>query len=351
MSRWRGASWLLMGLLALVVASPRPAAPQDAPQRSEVPIREVRLSDGVRRYGIQMTIGGTEVLAGIDTGAAGLRVMPDAIPAGAATAETAAEFYNFGSGTRLDGVVGRADIRLGGLSGSTSLHLVNKVGCGPRSPGCPGTLGLGYGFLGDGLPKEGFRVLLGANMGRTSIDNPLIAVGARRWIMELPRPGETAPGRLILNPTNEEVASFTALRLVGGFREEEGGGLHDSVLGCLTSEAGRARACGPIALDTGAYSVRVLNSPLRATPLEPGAPMALELTDVSRTAAVAVRMTVGGEAQSLFFGTAPRRETIIEAGVAPYFAYSVLYDPVRRMLGFKARPSFDGGPRADPPAR
>jgi len=349
MSGWKGASWRLTGLLALIMAAPGKALPQDSPARSEIPIREVRLSDGVRRYGIPMTIGGTEVLAGIDTGAAGLRVMPDAIPAGAARGSAAAEFYNFGSGTRLDGVAGRADIRIGALSGSSSLHLVNKAGCLASRPGCPGTLGLGYGFLGDGLPREGFRVLLGANMGRTTIDNPLIAVGARRWIIELPRPGDTAPGRLVINPSDEEIKDFVMLRLVGGFREEEGGGLHDSVQGCLTSETSQSRACGPVALDTGAYSVRVLNSSLGQTPWPSGATMTLEFTDETRKAAVTVRMVVGREMQSLFYGTAPRRENIIEAGVAPYFAYTVLYDPVRRMMGFKVRAPFDGGPAGNPP--
>ena len=101
-------------------------------------------------------------------------------------------------------------------------------------------------------------------MGRTTIDHPLIAVGARRWIIELPRPGDGAPGRLILNPSDQEVSGFTMLRLVGGFREQDGGGLYDSVYGCLRNEATRGQVCGPVALDTGAFSVRVLNASLPA---------------------------------------------------------------------------------------
>ena len=339
----------IAALAVLIQGTGAPAQTQPPATRTEVPIREVRLSDGVRRYGVPLTIGSTPVLAGLDTGAAGLRIMPDAIPSGAAKAGVQSEYYNFGSGTRLDGVVGQVGIKLSDRSVPSSAHLVTKVGCVASAPRCPGTLGLGYGFLGDGLPNEGFRVLLGANMGPTTIDNPLIAAGARRWIIELPRPGETAPGRLVINPTDEEVAGFVMLRLVGGFREEEGGGLHDSVLACLSNENIRARICGPTALDTGAYSVRVLNSAQDPSSWPGGAPMALEFTDETRKAGVVVRMTVGREAQSVLFGSAPRRETIIEAGVAPYFAYSVLYDPVRRMMGFKARPPFEGGPQGDAP--
>ena len=333
----RRIAWAL-SLLGLVLISPRPVQSQsDTGMRSEAPIREVMLSDGVRRYGVPVTIGSVEVLAGLDTGAAGLRIMPDAPGRAAARAETAAEDYTFGSGAHLEGVKGSVTIRIGDLSGAATVHLVNKVGCIPRAPGCPGSLGLKYGFLGDGLPGEGFRVLLGANMGRTSIDNPLIAAGARRWIIELPRPGET--GHLILNPTDDELAGFTLLRLLGGFREEEGGGLHDSVLGCLRNETTQARACGPVAMDSGAFSLRLLNAGLGAAPWAKDTPVALEFMDDHRQPVAAVQMIVGHMAQTLSFGAAPRRETIVQPGTAPYFAYSVLYDPARRMIGLKARPS------------
>ena len=331
----------LGALLALIASQP---VLTQAP-RTEALIREVRLSDGVYRYGVPLTIGSTEVLAGLDTGAAGLRIMPDALDLKQVKAGTQPEFYNFGSGTRLDGVAARAPLRVGGLSSEASLHLVQKAGCVARQPQCPGNLGLGYGFLGDGLPKEGFRVLLGGNMGRTTIDHPLIAVGARRWIIELPRPGDGAPGRLILNPSDQEVSGFTMLRLVGGFREQDGGGLYDSVYGCLRNEATRGQVCGPVALDTGAFSVRVLNASLPAW--AEGAPMTLQLMGDQRTPAVTVHMAAGKLAQSVVYGTAPVRGQVIQPGTAPYYAYAVLYDPVRRMLGFKARPPVLGLPQAD----
>jgi len=50
-----------------------------------------------------------------------------------------------------------------------------------------------YGIQGDGLPGEGFVAIMGVNMGHDPVPNPLIALGVKRWIVELPRPGETTP--------------------------------------------------------------------------------------------------------------------------------------------------------------
>ncbi|CAN5130732.1 hypothetical protein BH11PSE2_BH11PSE2_11460 [soil metagenome] len=326
-----------------------PVHPQEAPApvRCEVAVQEVVLSDGVRRYGIPVTIGDTEVLAGIDTGAAGLRLMPDVVAIGQVKAGAVAETYSFGSGAHLTGVVGQARVRIGALGGTAAVHLVQNVDCIARAPGCPGRLGLGYGFLGDGLPKEGFRVLLGANMGLSTVDNPLRAVGARQWILEVPRPGEAAPGRLILNPTAAEMAGYVSLRLAGGHAERDGGGLHDSVPGCLRHEETGRKVCGLMTLDTGAFSIRVLNAPANAPRFAAGAPVALEFWDEDRKTAATAHVVLGRPAQGIYYGSAPRPETIIQLGAAPYYAYSVLYDPVRRRLGFKARPPVEGLPRAD----
>lgn len=335
-------------LLAVAALIALPAAAQQAPApRVEIPIREVVLSDGTPRFGLPLTIGRSEVLAGIDTGAAGLRVLPDAIAAADVAPQPASEEYRFGSGAQLHGSRGKARVTVGGHTAEASVHLVTKVDCEAGKPRCPGSLGLGYGFLGNGLRGEGFRALLGGNMGRTSIDHPLTIVGARRWIIEAPRPGEGRAGRLILNPSNEEVAGFKLVRLAGQFREADGGGLHDAVPGCLRNDASGERVCGLFTLDTGAYFIRVLNAARFARgPWPAGAPLTLEIRGDQGTAAVA-RMTVGGKGgQAVAFGTAPRPEVIVQLGTAPYLSHAVLYDPIGRRLGFKPRPPIEGLPKA-----
>jgi hypothetical protein len=329
-------------VLALTCLAPALAQPPAAP-RVEVPIREVVLSNGVPRYGVPMMVGETPVLAGLDTGAAGLRLLPDV--AKGAKAEAATESYAYATGTTLAGTRGRIRIGVGALSAEASAHLVTSTGCVKDRPGCPGSLGAGYGFLSHGLKGEGFRAMLGGNMGRTSIDHPLTVVGARRWIIELPRPGEGKDGRLILNPTDTEVAQFRTVRLAGQFREAEGGGLHDAVPGCVRNDANGERVCGLLTLDTGAYFIRVLNAGefVRA-PWAEGAPLTVEFRGEAGPP-ISTRMVVGREAQVVNFGAAPRSEVIVQLGTAPYFAHAVLYDPVRRRLGFKPRPGARDLPR------
>lgn len=46
-------------------------------------------------------------------------------------------------------------------------------------------------------------------VGRAAVTEARIALGVVRWIIELPEPGSTSPGRLILDPTDDEVAGFT----------------------------------------------------------------------------------------------------------------------------------------------
>ena len=341
MRRW-AAPLAVLGLLALPAAAQQAAAP-----RLEIPIKEVVLSDGTPRYGLPLKIGQSEVLAGIDTGAAGLRVLPDALARGDVQPGPETENYSFGSGAQLHGSRGKARVTVGGQSAQASLHLVTKVDCVAGKPRCPGSLGLGYGFLGNGLRGEGFRALLGGNMGRTSIDHPLTVVGARRWIIELPRPGDSGQGRLIINPTDAEAAQFKSVRLAGQFREADGGGLHDAVPGCLRNEANGERVCGLFTLDTGAYFIRVLNAARYAKgPWADGAPLTLEIRGDEGTAATA-RMVVGGKGgQAVAFGAAPRPEVIVQLGTAPYLSHAVLYDPIRRRLGFKPRPQIEGLPNA-----
>jgi hypothetical protein len=319
---------------------------EPSPTRAELPVEAVHLSDGTWRYGVRITVGGKAVLAGIDTGASGLRLMPDIRP-GMALEETAQkEVFAFGSGSRPAGVIGKGQIALGALSGQATMHLISEVSCITSKPNCPGRLGLGYGFLGNGLPGEGFRVLLGGSMGPTTIDTPFLAVGAKRWILELPRPGEPGPGRLVLNPSDAEVAGYKMASLVGGHAERDGGGLHDAVLGCLKNRNHERSVCGLVTFDTGADFARVLNIPPGTPQWRTGDPLELELMTPDRTPVATADWSAGGEGQLVTYGTAPARGPILQMGVAPYYAFSVLYDPGGRRLGFKARPPVAGLPSA-----
>jgi hypothetical protein len=335
-----------LGILALA------AAPQARaqPVRSEAEIHQSVLSNGARRYAVAVQVGGTSLLAALDTGSTGLRILPGVLAPRDVTATPEAETYGYASGSRYEGVVGEAALAIGGAKGRGPVHLIRSIGCFVYLPHCPAsrtTLDK-YGIASDGLPDEGFKAILGIDMAPGRVGNPLRFLGAQRWIVDLPRPGE-GPGRLILNPTPEETRGYIMVPLAAPYAHERGGGLHDAVPGCLSNPAARARACGVVLMDTGAPGLAVANASLGAEPWPDGATAALELFDTSGGLAVREALTLGLRDQGTRLTY--RRETrvfgvVIYAGIAPYFAYSVLYDPRRQMIGLKPRPP---GPAPDGP--
>lgn len=340
----------LIAVLALVLAPPAIA---QTPPRSEVPIRQSVLSNGALRYSVPIRVGARDLEAVLDTGSGGLRILPGVLGPTDAEATATPEVYGYASGSRYEGVVGRTTLTVGALKGPAPIHLIRAIGCFAELPHCPASrvpLAL-YGIASDGLPKEGFKVILGTDLSLGQVSNPLAALGVRRWIVVLPRPGETSPGRLILNPTAEEAAGFTIVPLSAPYAQQRGGALHDAIPGCLSNDATRARACGAVLLDTGSPSLRVANARLADWP--PGGSATLILFDPTGATAVRAALPLGdpGQGTRLALRDDPHNAGVaIYAGVAPYLAYEVLYDMRRQQIGLKARPSAPNGPRALDPA-
>jgi hypothetical protein len=341
-----------LATLVLAVAALSGAAMAQVPsaRRSEAPIREVVLSNGARRYAVPIQVGATPLMASLDTGSTGLRILPGVLARTDAAASDEPETYGYASGSRYQGVASEAAVTIGAAKATSPVHLIRTIGCYAYLPRCPAsrtTLAL-YGIASDGLPGEGFKAILGIDMAPGKVGNPLRFLGARRWIVELPRPGE-AEGRLILNPTEAETEGYAMVPLAAPYAHERGGGLHDAVPGCLSNSTTHARACGVVLMDTGAPGLSVVNGRLEGPAWPNGTPAALELFDASGRLAAREALTIGLRDQGtrLFF----RRETrvqgvVIYAGIAPYLAYSVLYDARRGMIGVKPRPP---GPAPDGP--
>ncbi len=139
------------------------------------------------------------------------------------------------------------------------------------------------------------------------------------------------------------------LPLAAPYAHERGGGLHDAVPGCLSNAATHARACGVVLMDTGAPGLSVANGRLEGEPWPNGTDVALDLFDAGGGLAAREALTTGLRDQGtrLTWRREPRvYGVVIYAGVAPYFAYSVLYDAGRQTIGLKPRPP---GPAADGP--
>jgi len=327
-------------LLTLVMAAaailPGLARAQGAPPRSEVPIKEVILSDGTRRYAVTIQVGGTTIEAGLDSGSTGLRILPGVLAPGDAERTGRGSRYGYGAGAELRGVIGRATVRIGGQGGPTTVQLVESVGCTAQRPDCAaGRIALAdYGIQGDGLKGEGFKAILGANMGEADAASPLPAIGARRWIIELPLPGSGRPGRLILDPAPEEMAGYRTLHVLAG-----PGGMHDAVRGCLENAASKQALCGPAILDTGAPGIEAINADGAAWPA--GTPAVLAFFDRGDKPVTAASFQIGQRkfASHLAFPHRPLAGQLrLFTGLAAYFAYSVLYDSEAGTLGLKPRP-------------
>lgn len=334
----------LLGALALTAQAHAQAV------RAELPVREVDLSDGTRRYAVPVQIGGVKLDAGLDTGSTGLRVMPGVLGPADAKVAHRAQTYSFGAGVRLEGDIAEAPLAFGALAGSGPVEVVSEIGCTAEQPRCFATRvpAADFGIQGDGLKGEGFKAILGVNMAHGDAANPFVAAGARRWIVELPRPGEAA-GRIILNPADEETAGYAFVPVLPRY-DALRGGLHDAIAGCLVRQAGpKEQACGALALDSGAPGLRVNRGPLHGRPWPEGTPASLVFADPSGHAVAAEAIVIGERAQATHLayteeGRTP--DTVIFAGLTPYFAYDVLYDPEHGRIGFKPRPPAPGAPRA-----
>ena len=336
-----------MSLALLAGVFPAYAAPA---ARSEAPIRQTVLSNGALRYAVPIRVGRTELMASLDTGSTGLRILPGALRPADVVVSAEPETYGYASGSRYEGVVGEATVAVGAAEGTAPVHLIRTIGCFAYLPRCPAsrTTLAQYGIASDGLPGEGFKAIIGIDMAPGRVGNPLRSLGVRRWIVELPRPGD-GDGRLILNPTEAEIEGYAMLPLAAPYAHERGGGLHDAVPGCLSNAATHARACGVVLMDTGGRGLSVANGRLEGEPWPSGTAAALDLFDARGGLAARAALTIGLRDQGTRL--AWRRESrvngvVIYAGVAPYFAYSVLYDAGRQTVGLKARPP---GPAADGP--
>jgi hypothetical protein len=318
---------------------------QSAP-RSEVPIHQRVLKHGERRYSIPIKVGATQIEAGLDTGSTGLRILPGTLSAQDAVASDAQDSYGYGAGTYFDGVIATGMLSIGGLSASATMQLIQKVGCRRIKPHCPASrlAPSQFAIMGSGEVGQGFRAIIGIGMAQTQAGNPLSAIGAKRWIVELPRRGEE--GRLILNPSDDEVKGFVLLPLAAVYGRQDG--LHDAVDGCILNDATKEKACGCLLMDTGAPGIQVINGTLGDNAWPSGTAALLAFYGSNRDLAAIENFTVDtyAHASHLFFkNKQPTRDTAIRAGLSPYLAFDVLYDLGKDVVGLKPRPAAGNAPQ------
>ena len=337
-------------ICAILAASEISASVPNEMQRSEIPIRERLLSDGTRRYAISVRIGSTPIVAGLDTGSSGLRVLADAVKPGDAEPSNKSASYGFDSGAQLKGVVAQTRLAIGDLSARTPVQLVRSVSCSPNKPQCPASRisPTQYGIQGDGIPGQGFQAIIGISMAGSEIGTPLRSVGAKRWIIDLPRSSEET-GRLVINPSEDEVKGYTMLPISPEFSREIGG-LHDAVSGCIENTVSKETDCGPVMMDTGVPGIYVASNRKERSPWNARTPAIIVFYDGHGHAMAkeTLEIDLRGHASDFRYEWVNRNgPPRVYSGITAYFAFSILYDPDHGLIGLKPRDQALGGPRGE----
>ncbi len=314
--------------------------PGIAAAQVSVPITQIVLPDGDVRYSVPVRIGDSmPVDALLDTGSTGLRVMRGAMFRDSYTDTGFLNVSEFSAGDKLTGTVGTARLSLGGLTTDDAIpfEIVDSESCMSTRPDC-GAAKLApqdYGIGGDGIAGQGFQAILGVGL-RTApgAENPLVHIGAKQWIIELPEPGQTGTGELILNPGWQDMQGFQMFQLAtqpGGVWHDQG--FTDTLPACLNDTANGQQICAAAILDTGAPGIVAYRDGGATAPLwSAGDQAALAFSTLSIPFALDHGTGTGTLA-------APNdgAGVGIVAGILPFFAFDVFYDAANGKIGLKPR--------------
>ena len=287
-----------------------------AAQRIEVPIKAVTMTSGAPRYTVDLQINGHPIEAALDTGSTGLRVLAASVPDARGGGD--AVRYRFNAGVELAGSAVKVMLGIGTLpAGQARVARIDTVKCVQRLPDCPaeGADPAAFRIMSDGIPGQGFVAIIGIGMRHDVVENPLVQPGIKRWIVDLPRPGATAPGRLILNPDNAEVARYRQFDMLPNT---------NMIAGCVT--AADKKVCAPALLDSGSAGIKIRGG-TDSDIIAPRTPATISIGDAKQTASITVE--IGRRDQLTMMRLYPPGtpgERLLSLGVAPYLRWSILYD-------------------------
>ncbi|NGM51806.1 hypothetical protein G5B46_19505 [Caulobacter sp. 602-2] len=322
--------------LFLLIAALASAQPEG---RVEIEIRQNRFEGGPIRYSVPVSIEGrAPVDVMLDTGSTGLRLLPTAAPSGKGQR---AQRYAYRNGVVLEGQVVRTRLAIGGFETEADVSATATVACAPDRPGCPAAGLPPERFrIGGSGPTNGFEGILGAGLRASDAENPLTHARDQAWIVLLPRPGEAAPGRLILNPSPEERAKFTLFSLQ---KDPRGRGhwADNAIPACLTS--GAARLCAPTLLDSGGPALNfVSRAPQTPSDWPAGAEAGLTFGPPDAPGPSQDFVIGRGAGARLQFSMPPASLPWegLNAGVLPFYDFAVLYDAKAGQVGLAPRKVF-----------
>jgi hypothetical protein len=295
-----------------------------------VPISQTVMQDGTIRYSIWVKVGNRTVEAMLDTGSTGLRVLPPVVPGDLTGLPTEAEYPD---GVKLEGLRIPLNVEIGSLSGPMQVGVVDKPECETTETNCP-VPKHGDTFLigSDGRTGHGYSAIIGIGFSERSPDipNPLEALGASQWIVELPLPNDpSSTGLLILKPDAAARSGFKMAPSVKG----------GDFFGCLQTKKPEQMICGPVVLDTGAPEIVAYSQDAQTSEFWPPGRAASFRFRSGQT----LSFDTGGkgEMSQVTVLTAKNRsgygDAFISAGLFPFYFYDVLYDAAAHKVGLKER--------------
>jgi hypothetical protein len=336
---------------ALCLAACRSSPPPAASGPVDVPISVGFTGQGALRFSVPIQVGSAPPLQAIlDTGSAGLILLPGAVPDAAlsqVTSTTAEIAYGAPERLLLSGVVALADVTVGSLGTAAPIGVlqVDTAVCPPSDSGCSVSATLSDLF-------GPFQALLGVGMdAETAVGNPIVQMpGSPAYVIDAPTFGGTS-GTLRIQPTAADVASFQTLELMPETTTLPNGvGTYDdhAVPACITDQSSGVPYCAGAVLDTGTPDDEVNWAPY-SPEIFPGGVLA-------PGSDVAVTVGTGLASFSFVVGPDPQpgldKVTIAAAGTGTsqvllgtplFFHYDVFEDQAHGVIGFAPQPTADGG--------
>jgi hypothetical protein len=212
------------------------------------------------------------------------------------------------------------------------MQAIQSIGCTASKPDCPASVPLSqYPGIGGTSLKAIFGVGLRPN---NAFIGGLTSLGIKAWIVNLPLPGSSSQGSLILNPTASDIAGYTLFQL-----SKDGTGWDDTQIPtCLTNLTTGKSFCHTMLVDSGGSSIGMVSSAISSDISWPaGTQGTMVFTNAQGTALNASFTVEPNTPSAVALTTAASGITLNNTGPTPFYTFSVYYDPVDGLIGLKER--------------
>ena len=310
---------------------------------NDVPMTVATTSNGKLRFSVPIQIGDAPPFAALlDTGSAGLTILPTAVPDGAYDSiSTTPATGGYGGTLAYSGRVAAATLRIGTFASDGTIDVVHvdSFACDTNNPGCS---------ISDEVLDHysGFGAILGIGMRQrasgTTVGNPIAQLpGGPAFVVRTPAfPGGN--GTLRIGPATSELTHFTFAQLtIDTSHATLPNGVPNwddrSLQSCVVDTTTQTQYCAPSLLDSGTPSIGIALPSHSGddTVLAPGDDLQIFVDDAVG-ASPDYAFTVGATPQpglDRVLITATTSAESINLGTSPFFRFAFYFDQQRGLIG------------------